>query len=640
MTRYSSLQWKLTALIVGGSVVTAIIAAAGFCWLDLQRAWQNTTSEVSVISNIVADQVGPAILLGDRKAAAEVLTSLGADELVQDAILYDAQGGCFAWYHRAPAARCAPEPREGIQRHGSSLLISRAVNAGTERIGGLSLVATVPSIASILRRFAGAAGLIIVVSLAVAGVAAAALQSRVSRPILGIAKMAEHIAATHRFEDRVAVDSSDELGVLAGSFNAMLDEIERRDAELARHRQRLETEVAERSRVNRELQRAKNKAEEATRLKSEFLANMSHEIRTPMNGVIGMISLALEQCDRPEERDQLAAAQMAANSLVAILNDILDLSKLEAGKMTLEAIDFNLRSAIRDSLRLFEIQAREKNLELSAEFAPECPTWVQGDPVRMRQIIVNLVGNAVKFTPSGSVRVQVAQVSPGAVQFLVKDTGIGIPHEKLHSIFDAFTQADGSHTRQFGGTGLGLTITRRLVDLMGGRLWAHSECGLGSEFYVDLPLGKRPEPVMNGGPKLPGAAKFPSGLHVLVAEDNAINQKVIQSMLRRQGWNVTLAVNGDQAYKRFLEKKFDLVLMDVQMPELDGLEATKLMRLEESRRNLVRTPILALTAHTAQSQHQQCLFSGMDGVITKPVTIPALLEAINPVLNVPVSATS
>jgi CheY-like chemotaxis protein len=364
---------------------------------------------------------------------------------------------------------------------------------------------------------------------------------------------------------------------------------------------------------------------------------MSHEIRTPMNGVIGMISLVLDGCQVPEEREHLLVAQTAAQSLVSLLNDILDLSKIEAGRMTVEVIDFDVRALLREILRLFDPAASQKSLQLGLEVAPWCPPWVRGDPVRLRQVLVNLVGNAVKFTSNGSVQVTVSMQTAGAVRIEVRDTGIGVPPEKLDSIFEAFTQADGSHSRRFGGTGLGLTITRRLVSLMGGRLWAESEVGKGSRFFVELPLEPGAEPLRTVDSAAEKAAHQLSGLSVLVAEDNAINQKVIMSMLRRQGWSITLAENGEQAYRRFLESRFDLILMDVQMPEMDGFEATRLIRREEARRGAMgseaRLPIIALTAHASEAQRDQCLEAGMDIVITKPVRLEGLLAGIREVLS-------
>jgi signal transduction histidine kinase/ActR/RegA family two-component response regulator len=625
MTRNASLRRRLVAQIVAGGVATSIVAAAGFSWLDLKRFRKSTEAEVAAIGAIVADQAAPAISLKDHKAAAEILNSLEAVGLIRDAVLYDRAGACFAVFHRAGAATCPPVPPDGVHRMAGGLVLAMPILEGGERIGALGMDVSVPSISAILRQYMGGAALILVLSLIVAAMLAVALEARVSGPILAIANVAKKIAETHRFEDRVRLARADELGVLAESFNTMLDEIGRRDAELSQHRRWLEEQVAERNRVNSELRVARDKAEEAARLKAEFLTNMSHEIRTPMNGVMGMIGLVLERTADPESREQLQVAQTAAQSLVTILNDILDLSKVEAGKMTLEALDFDLNALVEETLRIFEIAARQKNIGIGASVDPECPRWVRGDPLRLRQVLVNLVGNAVKFTGAGSVEIRASLGAAAHILFEVRDTGIGIPRAKLNAIFEPFTQADGSHTRRFGGTGLGLAISRRLAMLMGGRLWAESVEAAGSRFFVELPLAaaegaQRPEPVREARHDFPP-------LHVLVAEDNAVNQKVIHAMLRRLGWTVTLAANGREAFERFLQEPFDLILMDVQMPVMDGLEAARLIR-EVERKNGHRIPIVALTAHAGEAQHKQCVVDGMDGVITKPVNLQSLLTGI------------
>jgi len=647
---YLSLRWKLAFLIAGGSVVGAVLAAVGFVWSEVQRNGSYADSEVAAIANIVADQVGPALSLYDHKGANEILGSLGAEGQIRDALLFaastavfDTTRSCFAAFHRVPSTRCPAPQRDGTSRTSDTITITRAVTAGGERVGTLVVTMGVPSLREVVGNYLGTAGIIVAFSLVIAMVVAVLLQSRVSRPILAIAQVAQRIAQTHRYEDRVAVSASDELRVLAGSFNTMIDEIERRDAELVEHRQSLEQQIAERSRVNAELLLAKEKAESAARLKAEFLANMSHEIRTPLNGVLGMIGLVLDRslskAEDAEARQQLADAQQAAQSLVAVLNDILDLSKIEAGKMSLDETDFDLRETVHDVLRMFEIALRDKHLELAVATQAACPRWVHGDPVRLRQVLVNLVGNAVKFTAVGAVVVTVIDSGNGRVCFHIADSGIGVPPEKLESIFEPFTQADGSHTRRFGGTGLGLTITRRLVDLMRGRLWVESKPGRCSCFSVDLPLPVGSEPVL--APEQP-ALPLPANLRVLVAEDNPINQKVICAMIQRQGWTVVLASNGKDAYEIFLRERCDLVLMDVQMPEVDGLEATKLIRQVESERNWDSTPIIALTAHAAQSLQEQCLAAGMDGVITKPVNLKTLLHQLGTVLSrgTPVDARS
>jgi len=660
MKRYRSLRWKLTALIAVGSVLTTIITVAGLVWVDLNRFLEQTNAEVEAIFGVVGDQVGPALALGDRKAAGEILNSLRSDPLIREAALYDSNSGCFAGFRRSGAAGCPDRPPDGLHNASDRIVLARPIREDGDRLGTLALAASVPSVATVVRRYLGSAALILLLSLVVAALVAITLQSRVSQPILAMAEFAERIARSHRFEGRIAQTSSDELGVLAKSFNDMLEEIERRDRELDRHRRSLEDEIAERNRVNGELRIAKEKAEVAARMKSEFLANMSHELRTPMNGVIGMISLVLESCQDSGQKESLQVAHDAAQSLVTILNDILDLSKVEAGKMTLEFVDLDLERFMAEAVQVFDIAVREKGLDFHLSVAPDCPRAVRTDPVRLRQILVNLVGNAVKFTRQGSVNVRVtlSGAQSGAagemLRIEVSDTGIGIPSSQLDSIFEAFTQADGSHTRRFGGTGLGLTITRRLVDLMCGRLWVTSEVGQGSSFVVELPLSsaeksagaRLPEcaiPALSGSNgasqrTLSGApGRLPQrALRVLVAEDNVINQKVISAMLVRQGWNVTLTANGREAVQQFQPDSYDLVFMDIQMPEMDGMEATRLIRQQErvlgSEDKTKRTPIIALTANASPMQRDECLAGGIDAVLTKPVNLQRLLTTVSVVL--------
>jgi len=637
VTQSSSLRRKLIYITAAGSVATALIAAAAFTWWDLNRFWEWTEAEVTALASVVGDQVGPALVLKDPKAAAEILASLRSDSRIEEAFLYDDQGKCFAQFHRERLDACPPAVQNGIRRQGNAITTSRSVTSAGERVGTLLLTANLPSTRIILWQYLRGAVLIVVLKLLMGAILVAILQFRVAGPILAIAKVAQRLAATHGLGERARVESTDEVGVLASSFNTMLDEIERRDQQLAQQKQRLEREVAERNQVNAALLVAKEEAEQATRLKSEFLANMSHEIRTPLNGVTGMIALVLEKSVDQEEREQLLAAKNAAMSLTAILNDILDLSRIEAGKLAIESVVFQLKDTLRESLRIFDVAIREKDLRLSLDVSEQCPVWIHGDPVRLRQVLINLVGNAVKFTLRGEINVRVTAPAIGRIRFDVQDTGIGVPKGKLRAIFEPFTQADGSHTRRFGGSGLGLAITRRLVTLMRGVISASSELGKGSVFSVELPLiAAKLQQSQRAVPPTP--TELPK-LHVLIAEDNLVNQRVASGILRRQGWTSTIANNGKEAVVAFQRERFDLVLMDVQMPEVDGLEAAKLIRKEEGQNFSQPTPIIAVTAHASTAQHEQCIAHGMNAVVTKPIDMTALIETIRGVMLSPRKTT-
>lgn len=467
------------------------------------------------------------------------------------------------------------------------------------------------------------------VALAIAVTAAAAFVSRYTMRILTrpLTLLEEGVRTG---EPVMVSPTGDEIERIAAGINALIasaSKPERPEVWEQKIRQRTEA-----------LEEATSRALAASRAKSEFLANMSHELRTPMGGILGMIDLAMEGQTGAAQKEHLETAKGCAQNLLALLNDILDLSKIEAGKMLLEKASFDPREVAKQCARSFSRQCAEKGVELREHYDTSLPAQLVGDQLRVRQILINLLSNAVKFTSTGYVELSADYrpdaTSGGSIIFRVTDTGSGIQRDKLEAIFEEFTQADGSVSRRFGGTGLGLAITRRLVELHRGAISVTSEPGQGSTFTVDLRFEAAPKPVSGSAPKATfdtATAEQPGKTAtILLCEDNSVNQRVMRAILEKQGHSVIIAGDGYAALTALEENPVDLILMDVQMPEMDGITAAKLIREKERWRNL---PIVAITAHAMNGDRERCLQAGMTGYISKPVAPKVLVATVQDQLN-------
>ncbi|HEV2688410.1 MAG TPA: ATP-binding protein [Bryobacteraceae bacterium] len=426
--------------------------------------------------------------------------------------------------------------------------------------------------------------------------------------------------------------TGDEIEFLGESFNAMIEALAASREEIRQYQELLEQRIKERT---GQLEQATRQAQAASQAKSDFLATVSHELRTPMSGIIGMLDIAMDNEMPPAQVEELQSAQSCAQSLMALLNEILDLSKIEARKMTLERVPFDVRALVDGCVKSQQPRVARSGVALHSEISPDVPQQLVGDPLRIRQILSNLLSNAVKFTEQGSVSVRIAgdcSASGFLLRITVEDTGAGIPADKLNAIFEEFTQADGSVSRKYGGTGLGLTIARKLVEMHGGHIHVQSEVGRGTTFVVTLPCEtdlEGLERTIETASETQGNAPAPG--RILIVEDNQVNQKVVVSVLRKRGYSIELANDGQEALAKLESNDaYDLVLMDVQMPVLDGLETTRLIRKDPRWRHL---PVVAMTAHAMYGDKEKCLAAGMSGYISKPVHPAHLLHTVDEILT-------
>ncbi len=597
------------ARVAGVGLVTTVVVLIAACLTFMLQQWAVARTQShrfhESLAEIAAEAAAPSMAATQQIRLNSALASVHASRDVVSAQVVDLTGRELARFQRPSAAT------------GDTEVVAKPMILEGKTVGQLKLTVEQPSLAPMLPQFVALTFVLLFGGVGVALFLARSLAHRVIKPVEVLSEAMREVAAGGSFTP-VEVEARDELfQSLTESFNDLLAKLAVREDDLKS--------------AMRELETARDAANAANVLKTQFLANMSHEIRTPLNGVLAMAEVMAMGELAAVQRDRLDVIRRSGELLLAVLNDVLDLSKIEAGKLTLFEEDFDVEAAFAQARDSYDVVAKGKGLDFSLEIAESAKGSWRGDADRLRQVIGNLLSNAIKFTPKGSVQAVVEAGDTGGLRLVVRDSGVGIAHEKQATLFEKFTQADNSATRRFGGTGLGLAICRELIQMMGGTIRVESAEGTGSTFTVELPLAR-------GGPAavLEQDVAYGSGsgnLRLLAAEDNPTNQQVLTAVLGSLGIEVQIVPNGQEAIEAWRTGSFDLILMDIQMPVLDGIAAAARIRDAEMKSGRRRTPIVALTANALTHQIEEYLAVGMDAHVAKPIEIARLYDTISAVLT-------